>query len=68
MALPQRVLLLHYDEKEDLIRFRHYGVALRTAGISKGLRPFSAQKLPTNLDGMKDISEVITHGGYGSVR
>lgn len=68
VLLLQRVLLLHYDEKKDLIRFRHYGITLRTPGISKGIRPIRDQKLPTNLDGMRDISEIITRGGYGSVR
>ncbi|GMH35345.1 hypothetical protein BSKO_03213 [Bryopsis sp. KO-2023] len=62
----KRVLLLDYNEEEDLIRFRQYGIGLQSAGVNRNVRAMNLEKLPKGLDGMTDISEVITRGGYGS--
>lgn len=65
--LLQRVVLLSYDPATQRISFRHYSIGTAPSGVTKGVKALVGGRGVPNLSEMKDVSELLTRSGYGSV-
>lgn len=69
LAACQRVVLLSHDKGSGLISLRHYSISTAPSGIKKSLKALLAKRaLPGDMGAMRDVSELVTKSGYGSVR
>lgn len=60
LATCNRVLLLHLNEEDDTIEFRHYLVRTRAHGASRLIKRVLKSSVP-NLGTAEDISEILHH-------
>lgn len=69
LASCNRVLLLHLNEEDDTIEFRHYLVRTKPHGASRLIKRVLKTGVP-NLGAAEDISEILhlrsTSGGYAT--
>lgn len=68
LSACQRVVLLSHDKASGLISLRHYSISTAPSGIKKSLKALLAKRaLPGDMGSMRDVSELVTKSGYGSV-
>jgi hypothetical protein len=62
-------VLLSHDKASGLISLRHYSISTAPSGIKKSLKALLAKRaLPGDMGALRDVSELVTKSGYGSVR
>ncbi|KIY97428.1 Peter Pan-like protein [Monoraphidium neglectum] len=69
LSACQRIVLLSHDKASGLISLRHYSISTAPSGIKKSLKALLAKRaLPGDMGALRDVSELVTKSGYGSVR
>jgi ribosome biogenesis protein SSF1/2 len=66
LAACRRVVLLDRDASTDTVRFRHFAVTVKPAGLSRNVRKLAAEAQIPNMRGARDISELLLGGGGGA--
>lgn len=65
LAECRRVVLFQYDEKNDVVEFRHYVITIVPHGASKSVKKLVGKKIP-NLGDYEDIADYIKSGAMGT--
>eukprot|EP01094_Clydonella_sp_ATCC50884_P017691 TRINITY_DN3130_c0_g1_i3.p1 TRINITY_DN3130_c0_g1~~TRINITY_DN3130_c0_g1_i3.p1 ORF type:complete len:343 (+),score=88.40 TRINITY_DN3130_c0_g1_i3:385-1413(+) len=65
LAECRRVVLFQYDDKNDVVEFRHYVITIVPHGASKSIKKLVGKKIP-NLGDYEDIADYIKSGAMGT--